>query len=144
MIEAYAQPDVFKRGLNAYLEKYAYGTATSEEFSAVMTAVSGKPVDDILRGFVNQPGAPLVDVSLACQGGRTEVTLRQERLLTVPESGRTDRAERWHIPFCATTAAIRSPSVRRSVRPSTVHAKLHRQRLSHPLIDKSSQFRLCV
>src|SRR5260370_4744835 len=34
MIEAYVGPEVFRKGVNAYLEKHAYGNATSEDLGA--------------------------------------------------------------------------------------------------------------
>ncbi len=79
MIEHYLGPEVLRTSINRYLEKYAYGNATSENFWTVMTSVSGKPVDRILPTFVNQPGAPLVEVSLDCRNGRTQLLLRQRR-----------------------------------------------------------------
>ena len=42
---------------------------------------SGKPVERILPTFVNQPGVPLLDVSLACANGQTAVTLKQQRFV---------------------------------------------------------------
>ena len=64
MVEGYVGAETFRHGINAYLEAHAYGNATSEDFWTTLTAVSGKPVDRILPTFVNQPGVPLVDVSL--------------------------------------------------------------------------------
>ena len=65
MIEGYLGAETFRKGVNAYLEKHAYGNATSEDFWTAMTAASGKPVDRILPTFVNQPGVPLLDVDAA-------------------------------------------------------------------------------
>ena len=65
MIENYVGAETFKKGINAYLQAHAYGNATSEDFSKAIAATSGKPVERILPTFVNQPGVPLIDVSLA-------------------------------------------------------------------------------
>ncbi len=115
MIENYLGPEQLRKGINAYLEKYAYGNATSENFWTVMTSVSGKPVDRILPTFVNQPGAPLVEVSLDCRNGRTQLSLRQRRFsladLTLGSGGTIvgptfrsgatpDSGETWQIPVC--------------------------------------------
>jgi aminopeptidase N len=32
MLEYYVGPELFRKGINAYLEKYAYGNATTENF----------------------------------------------------------------------------------------------------------------
>ena len=67
MIESYVGADTFRRGVNAYLEAHAYKNATSEDFSKALSATSGKPVERILPTFVNQPGVPLIDVSMVRQ-----------------------------------------------------------------------------
>src|SRR3984893_11926678 len=74
-VEAYVGPDVFQKGVNAYLEKHAYGNATAEDFWNQIAATSGKPVDKIMSGFIDQPGAPLVSVKSSCTGDVTKVTL---------------------------------------------------------------------
>jgi len=100
MIENYLGPDTFRRGVNAYLQAHAYGNATSQDFWNGMTATSGKPVDRILPTFVNQPGAPLLDVSLSCVNGRSPLDVSQQRFVLDPSSLPTRPAERWQIPVC--------------------------------------------
>ena len=97
MVESYVGAETFRKGVNAYLQAHAYNNATSEDFSKALAASSGKPVERILPSFVNQPGVPLVDVSLSCANGRTAVTLRQERFFA---GGARDEAGRWQMPIC--------------------------------------------
>src|SRR5260370_35973962 len=67
MVEAYVSPEVFRRGVNSYLRKFAYANATAEDFwNAITVASGGRPVDKIMPGFVEQPGEPLVRVKSAC------------------------------------------------------------------------------
>src|SRR5262245_65882717 len=58
MVEAYVGADAFRKGVNAYLEKYQYSNATSEDFMGNVAAASGKPVDRVMATFVLQPGVP--------------------------------------------------------------------------------------
>src|SRR4051812_659065 len=97
MLESYVGAETFKKGINAYLQAHAYGNATSEDFSKSIAASSGKPVERILPTFVNQPGVPLLDVSLACEGNQTTVTLKQQRFVIDGGSGESGR---WQIPIC--------------------------------------------
>jgi aminopeptidase N len=97
MLESYVGAEPFRKGVNAYLEAHAYKNATSEDFWKSLSATSGKPVERILPTFVNQPGVPLVDVSLACTNGRTAVTLKQQRFFVDPARS---SSERWQIPVC--------------------------------------------
>jgi puromycin-sensitive aminopeptidase len=105
MIENYLGPDTFRRGVNAYLQAHAFGNATSEDFWTTMTAVSNKPVDRILPTFVNQPGAPLLEVSLSCVNGRSPLDVSQQRFFLDPSQAAARPAERWQIPVCVKTGA---------------------------------------
>ncbi|MGH9144113.1 MAG: M1 family metallopeptidase, partial [Vicinamibacterales bacterium] len=97
MLESYVGAETFKKGINAYLQAHAYGNATSEDFSKSIASTSGKPVERILPTFVNQPGVPLIDVSIACVTNRTAVTLTQRRF--VIDAARAGGG-RWQIPIC--------------------------------------------
>ena len=103
MIEGYLGRETFRRGVNAYLQAHAYGNAKSEDFWAAMAAASGKPIDRILPTFVNQPGAPLVDVSLTCENGRTTVALAQRRFFVDAAELEQAPPSQWQIPLCLKT-----------------------------------------
>ncbi len=111
MIEAYVGPDVFQKGANAYLQKHAYANATAEDFWNQMAATSEKPIDGIMPGFTQQPGAPLVTLVKTECGikvvyvGRhkkkvpiTNVTLSQERYFADAAKLNTGSQEIWQIP----------------------------------------------
>src|SRR5262249_12332485 len=72
----YGGHDAFRTGVNESLRAHAYANATSSDFWSVIARTSGKPVDRIMPTFVNQPGPPLISVSLACsdRGGPTRAT----------------------------------------------------------------------
>ena len=98
MVESFVGPEAFRRGINEYLSKHAYGNATSEDFSKSIAASSKQPVDRMLPTFVNQPGVPLVSVALSCPGGNsTKVAFSQQRFLA---DGAPSRDERWQTPVC--------------------------------------------
>ena len=97
MLESYVGAETFKKGINTYLQAHAYGNATSEDFSKSIAATSGKPVERILPTFVNQPGVPLLDVSIACVNNQTAVTLTQQRFFV--DASQTG-VGRWQIPVC--------------------------------------------
>ncbi|HUJ82151.1 MAG TPA: M1 family metallopeptidase [Candidatus Acidoferrales bacterium] len=97
-VEAYVGPDVFQKGVNAYLEKHAYGNATAEDFWNQIAATSGKPVDKIMASFVDQPGAPLVSVKSSCSGDRTKVTLSQHRYFADAVRLNAASPELWQVP----------------------------------------------
>jgi aminopeptidase N len=127
MMESYVGPDTFRRGVNAYVQAHAYGNATSEDFWKAIAGASGKPVERILPTFVNQPGFPVIDVSLACHDDRTAVTLKQHRL-SIGEGGSggpggaRDANERWQVPVCIKTSGLSAPACEVLTEPSRTFA----------------------
>jgi len=110
MLEAYVGPEVFQKGVNAYLQKHAYANAAGEDFWNQITETSGKPVDKIMKGFTEQPGAPLVTVQSTCQGDKTEVILKQEPY--VADAAKMDAGSDriWLIPINLLPAAAKQPA----------------------------------
>jgi aminopeptidase N len=110
MLESYVGPDVFRNGVNAYLQAHANGNATSADFWKAVAKVSGKPVDKIMPKFVMQPGVPLVTLKAGdCMVGSGGLTVKQERFYLSPPTGEHRADTRWQIPVC-TKAAHPSPS----------------------------------
>src|SRR5205807_2781127 len=102
MLESYVGPDVFRKGVNTYLQAHANGNATSADFWQAMAKVSGKPVDKIMPTFVMQPGVPLVTVSGSCSGGKLTLQLSQQRFLLGALPAKQDQT--WSIPVCTKAA----------------------------------------
>jgi aminopeptidase N len=104
MVERYVGEDDFRKGINAYLARHAYANATSEDFWRAIATASRKPVDRILPTFVNQPGVPLLDVSLECTPSGHALTIKQERLSLNPAAPAFPA--RWQIPICRKQAGV--------------------------------------
>lgn len=121
MVESYVSPDVFRRGVNAYLRKFQYSNATAEDFWKAIAATSGRPVDKIMPTFVEQAGEPLITVKSSCVAPppeprvrsrrrarrrqlkpaqpKTEITLAQSRFWLDP-SGPPATSASWLVPMC--------------------------------------------
>jgi aminopeptidase N/puromycin-sensitive aminopeptidase len=120
MVEAYVSPDVFRRGVNAYLHKFAYANATAEDFWQALSLASGRPVDKIMPTFINQAGEPLLSVKTSCvtpppttvRTGRrkrtrrviqshpkTEIAVSQHRFWADPVTSKKNDSL-WMVPVC--------------------------------------------
>ncbi len=104
MIEHYVGSEAFRRGVSAYLKKYSYANAAGEDFWNEVAKQTGKPVDRILGGFVNQPGAPVLTVASGCRGGASTLRLRQERFIGTP-GATPQQPQTWTLPVCVTTTS---------------------------------------
>jgi aminopeptidase N len=102
MIEAYVGPEPFRKGVASYLKRFSYANAAGEDFWTEVTKVTGKPVDRILRSFVDQEGAPVLSVRNSCTGSTSEIEVRMERFMNAPDS-RPSRPQTWTVPACFTT-----------------------------------------
>ena len=79
MLEVYLGEDAFRDGMRRYMKAHAYSSATTADLWAALQAASGKPVAEIAAGFTEQPGFPLIHVTLSCNSGHTVAALTQER-----------------------------------------------------------------
>ncbi|WP_242112977.1 M1 family metallopeptidase [Luteimonas aquatica] len=100
MLERYLGEAALREGMRAYLRAHAGGNATGDDWIEAMVAHSGERADAvrrILRGFTEQPGVPLVQVDVDCEGDKPALLLRQSRYLPI---GVDDPAVRqWSIPM---------------------------------------------
>src|SRR6185295_16719676 len=76
MVESYVGPESFRRGVASYLKKYSYGNAAGNDFWTEVARVTGKPVDRIMRSFVDEIGAPVLTVRSSCTKNRSELDVK--------------------------------------------------------------------
>ena len=100
MFERFVGPDKFRAGIRHYLIQHANGNATADDFIAAIAGAAQRPeVAPAFKSFLDQPGAPLADVTLACAAGKPPALhVKQERFLPVGSKGSPNQT--WHIPMC--------------------------------------------
>ncbi|MBI3049434.1 MAG: M1 family metallopeptidase [Acidobacteria bacterium] len=131
MIEAFVGPELFRKGLASYLKKYAFSNAAGEDLWTELARVTGRPIDGILKGYLEQAGAPVVSVGTRCaarqsgvpdahistprrrraprgpracaSGCEMELTLEQRRFVGHPAASSAAAPQRWTVPLCVKT-----------------------------------------
>ncbi|HET9577791.1 MAG TPA: M1 family metallopeptidase [Usitatibacter sp.] len=100
MFESWLGEAPFRQGVRNYLSRHAGGNATTEDFFRAVGEAGGRgeQAAAALRSFVEQPGLPLVDVSLACGGGRLPALKVAQRRFAA--AGHTAPPQRWMTPAC--------------------------------------------
>jgi len=103
MFETWLGPDSFRDGVRHYLKDHAYANATSADFFRALGAVSGRGDVAVaaFRSFIEQPGLPLLDGSMSCEGGKAAISVRPQRLIP---KGTQGPSAQWTIPACFTYA----------------------------------------
>jgi alanyl aminopeptidase len=100
MFEAWLGEETFRRGVQRYLGRHAWGNATTADFLAALSAKAGRDVAPAFSTFLDQKGVPLLAADLLCPpGGPPSLRLRQEPYRRL---GSPDRPKAiWQIPVCA-------------------------------------------
>ena len=133
MVENWVGEDVFRKGVQAYLAAHLYGSAGAEDFWDAQTLASGKPVDQVMRSFVEQPGVPLVTLDRETATGITQRRFYLSGAL--PAAG-----EAWKIPLCFSGGACRllTPETRTVEAPAGAYANAQDKgyyRTAYPAAD---------
>jgi aminopeptidase N len=102
MVESYVGPEVFRQGVNDYLQAHAYGNATAVDFWTAITKASHKPADKIMSSFVMNTGVPLLKVNSSCNNGKEAAQLSQKRFFVDPNLFKqpANNEALWTIPVC--------------------------------------------
>jgi aminopeptidase N/puromycin-sensitive aminopeptidase len=95
MVEHYLGPAVFQKGVQGYMQAHKFSNATAQDFWGMETSTSGKPVDAIMKSFVDQPGEPLLTFAPAAQG---TLSVTQSRFYLTPQPSAP--AQVWTVPVC--------------------------------------------
>src|SRR5438067_2585666 len=108
MFEHYVGPEAFRRGVQAYLRRYADGNATAKEFLASISEAAGKDVATPFSTFLDQAGLPLVTLKVSCNSGKGRIDLSQARFVPLGAAQTPPPPQTWQIPVCVRTDAGRS------------------------------------
>lgn len=99
MFEAYVGAEKFRAGVRDYLTSRAFGNATSADFIAAVSKAAGTDLAPAMSTFLDQGGAPELELSLQCGKGKPVVTLAQHRYVE-PGSPEAPPTQPWIIPVC--------------------------------------------
>ncbi len=110
-IENYVGPELFRKGVASYLRKYSFANAAGEDFWTEVARVTGKPVDRIMKPYIEQSGVPVVKIDAKCQGNSTDISLHQERFVGMSgpsislgaSAASLAASSLWAIPVCFKT-----------------------------------------
>jgi aminopeptidase N len=92
MLESWLGEEKFRTGLRAYFKKHAYGNTKTSDLWKALAEASGQDVEAVARGWTEQPGFPLVTISLTPSGA---ALVAQERFAIHQEK---PVPLKWQIP----------------------------------------------
>ncbi|MCL6096142.1 MAG: M1 family metallopeptidase, partial [Patescibacteria group bacterium] len=80
MLAEYLGENIFRKGLKHYLEKHAYGNASTNDLWDALEKVSDKPVGRIMTNWTRKPGYPLITL----KQNKKSIELSQSRFFSSP------------------------------------------------------------
>jgi len=92
MLENYVGIENFRKGLKSYLTQHRYSNAEGQDLWKSIGKVAHKPVDAMMKTWIDQVGYPVVDV----KRNNSKVSLTQRRFLS---DGSISSKNRWAIPI---------------------------------------------
>jgi alanyl aminopeptidase len=107
MFETWMGPEEFRKGVQAYLNRYAFRNATAADFLDSLSSESKKDIAGPFSTFLNQPGVPAVSATLDCAKTPAVLHTKQSRSLPAGSKGSTDQV--WQIPFCVRYDGAQAP-----------------------------------
>ncbi|MBI1817358.1 MAG: M1 family metallopeptidase [Deltaproteobacteria bacterium] len=108
MIESYLGANAFRAGVRKYIRRHREGNATANDLWRALEEASGQKVTRVARGWIEQPGFPLLRVDRSDRNGRAVLALRQTRYFTNPKAKPT--RQRWPVPVVVKTSGTRTPT----------------------------------
>ncbi|XP_058660044.1 glutamyl aminopeptidase isoform X2 [Ammospiza nelsoni] len=95
MIQDWITPELFQKGCQAYLKKYPFQNAKTEQFWEALEEASNKPVKEVMDTWTRQMGYPVLEM-----GDNSVFT--QKRFLLDPSANAShppsDLGYKWNIP----------------------------------------------
>ncbi|KAJ3683358.1 hypothetical protein LUZ60_013585 [Juncus effusus] len=97
MLHSFLGPDRFQKALAAYIKKYSYKNAKTEDLWAVLEQETGEPVKDLMSSWTKQQGYPVIFANLKS----TELQINQEQFLSDGSPG----TGTWIVPVTLTCSS---------------------------------------
>jgi len=96
MLEGWLGPEVFRKGLSAYMKQRQFSNATAADLWFHIGQAAGRDVTSVARTWTDQKGFPLVTVNAQCDAGHTRLDVRQRRFATDAQAA---DGSTWAIPL---------------------------------------------
>ncbi|CAI0419958.1 unnamed protein product [Linum tenue] len=92
MLQGYLGDAIFQKSLSAYMKRYAWGNAKTEDLWSVLSEVSGVRVNSMMDSWTKQKGYPVISVKLKDQF----LEFEQAQFLS---SGQASNDANWIVPI---------------------------------------------
>jgi len=96
MLETWLGPEVFQKGLAAYIQNRRFSNATAADLWFYIGQAAGQDVVSVARSWTDQKGFPLLQVNAQCVAGQTRIQMKQQRFASDAQA--VDQSV-WKVPL---------------------------------------------
>lgn len=97
MLCYYLSEPVFQKGLRLYLKKFQYSNAVTQDLWTALSEASGQNVNELMSGWTQQMGFPVLNVSQRQDGNNRILTISQRRFIS--DGGEDPKNSLWQVPI---------------------------------------------
>jgi alanyl aminopeptidase len=105
MIESWIGEATMQKAIRGYVDASAGRSITSKALFSALDTAAAKPVSKVAASFLDQPGVPLVKVSLSCGAKPNDPAKARLEVSDVSGGGRS-----WVLPACLRVVGSASPA----------------------------------
>ncbi len=122
MLEQHLTPEAFRKGLSLYLERHAYGNASTIDLWQALEDASKTPVVQLMGRWTGQTGYPVLDVRALTDGNGLSLEIQQRRFVYESILADTPTVEDaiWPVPLTVTAAGSPATAMLFDARSATV------------------------
>lgn len=110
-LHAYIGEESFKKGMNLYLNHFAYKNAKTKDLWTSLRMASNKPIEKIMSTWTKQKGFPWLSVECSKEGDKTKLVLTQNKFTADGKILDEEADSRWSIPIMAVCGSDPSKSI---------------------------------
>ncbi|MBN1961420.1 MAG: M1 family metallopeptidase [Deltaproteobacteria bacterium] len=99
MIESYIGEENFREGIRQYQAAFKNANATGKDLWQKLAHASSQPVDELMQGWINQKGFPLVTVNASEVNNCIVLHISQRRFFANASEMQNEHEQLWPIPL---------------------------------------------
>lgn len=97
MLCYYLSEPVFQKGLRIYLKRFQYSNAVTQDLWTALSEASGQNVNELMSGWTQQMGFPVLKVSQRQDGNNRIISVEQRRFIS--DGGEDPKNSLWQVPI---------------------------------------------
>lgn len=110
MLYNYIGDESFRKGMTAYLNKFQYKNAVTEDLWAALEQASSKPITRFMSDWTSQKGYPWLAVETVSQDAdKVKLRVTQKKFVADGVTPEEDKDRRWFVPLYVVTADSEKP-----------------------------------